>query len=397
MSQQSHGSHQELSKRHQRSTEDGSIMGSSYPKPAFESHIHDDKVKRGEDIVLRCEANTEEVQVMWEKDDQRLYDGDRVRIRKEGKDLRLTISKAKEEDEGRYTVRLKNDQGSALETATISIPQYDKDWRTIDWGMNQSIKKRLQEYKLSGQGPKHLRILLHGPVGAGKSSFINSINSIFQGRVMVGALASAHESYSFTKVHETYFIRDKHTGLLPFVFSDVMGFEEKDSHGIHADDVTSILGGHIKDKYEFKPESPLSEKDPNYNSSPTLNEKVHCLVSVLPADKITIMADCVFEKMRDVRKRASAMGIPQVVFMTRIDVLCPLVKDNLRDTYSSKIIKKTMETCSNRLGVPMNCIFPVKNYHEEMHLNSNMDSLILHALKSTVDFADDYVNRLHSL
>ncbi|XP_063066489.1 interferon-induced protein 44-like isoform X2 [Engraulis encrasicolus] len=369
-------------------------MGSSIPKPAFESHICDNQLRRGEDLVLRCEANTPEVEVIWEKDGRRLYKGDRIDIVKDGRDLKLTVSQAKEEDEGKYTIRLKNDKGSDAESVTISILQYDQDWREINWG-SQAMRKSLREYKLSGQGPKELRILLHGPVGSGKSSLINSINSVFQGKVKIGALASTQESRSFTKVYESYRISDKDTGLLPFVFSDVMGFEQGDCHGVLVDDIIGILGGHIPEKYEFNLEDPLSKEDPRYNSSPSLSEQVHCLISVLPADKANLMADGVYEKMREVRERASAMGIPQVVFMTRIDVLCPLVKDNLQAIYSSKIIKKTMESCSNRLGVPMNCIFPVKNYHEEIQLKTNMDSLILHALKSAVGFADDYVNSLH--
>ena len=39
----------------------------------------------------------------------------------------------------------------------------------------------------------------------------------------------------------------------------------------------------------------------------------------------------------------------------------------------------------------MNCIFPVKNYHEENSVNEKVDGLILDALHTIVDFANDYV------
>lgn len=46
---------------------------------------------------------------------------------------------------------------------------------------------------------EHVRILLDGPVGAGKSSFINSINNIFQNKTTSKALAdSAMADQSFT-------------------------------------------------------------------------------------------------------------------------------------------------------------------------------------------------------
>ncbi|KAF1377039.1 hypothetical protein PFLUV_G00217740 [Perca fluviatilis] len=40
----------------------------------------------------------------------------------------------------------------------------------------------------------------------------------------------------------------------------------------------------------------------------------------------------------------------------------------------------------------MNCIFPVKNYHEEINLNSDIDSLILSALTNIINFGDDCIN-----
>lgn len=50
-----------------------------------------------------------------------------------------------------------------------------------------------------------------------------------------------------------------------------------------------------------------------------------------------------------------------------------------------------MEECSCRLGVPMNCIFPVKNYHNEHTTDKATDILILDALLNIVNFARDYV------
>ena len=52
-----------------------------------------------------------------------------------------------------------------------------------------------------------------------------------------------------------------------------------------------------------------------------------------------------------------------------------------------------MENCSIKLGVSMNCIFPVKNYNEENSVNEKVDGLILDALNNIVDFANDYVKK----
>ena len=51
-----------------------------------------------------------------------------------------------------------------------------------------------------------------------------------------------------------------------------------------------------------------------------------------------------------------------------------------------------MEQFSADVGIPMNCIFSVKNYHEQINLNSDVDSLILSALKHIITYGDDFIN-----
>ncbi|MCI4393944.1 hypothetical protein PGIGA_G00163230 [Pangasianodon gigas] len=84
-------------------------------------------------------------------------------------------------------------------------------------------------------------------------------------------------------------------------------------------------------------------------------------------------------------------GIPQVVIMSKVDAACSLVKQNLEMIYRSKKIKEKMEECSIRLGIPVNYIFPVKNYHEEISNNAETDILILMAVTNIVNFANDFV------
>lgn len=45
-----------------------------------------------------------------------------------------------------------------------------------------------------------------------------------------------------------------------------------------------------------------------YHSCPTLDDKVHVLVSVIPADSFSILSDEVVKKMKDLRRAASDMG-----------------------------------------------------------------------------------------
>ncbi|MED6243885.1 hypothetical protein ATANTOWER_029245 [Ataeniobius toweri] len=170
------------------------------------------------------------------------------------------------------------------------------------------------------------------------------------------------------------------------------------SHGgVQEEDVRLALKGHIKEGYKFNPESPISpDRNEFYNKSPTSKDIVHLLVCVVPADTIILLPDKVIEKLRKIRKDASELNIPQVVIVTKIDQFCPEIEEDLKNVYKVADLKKKMETFSADVGVPMNCIFPVKNYHEEIDLKDEVDLLILSVLKSIINFCDDFMHFSHS-
>ncbi|KAG7477863.1 hypothetical protein MATL_G00074090 [Megalops atlanticus] len=273
-------------------------------------------------------------------------------------------------------------------------PELKQPWRDMSWDNRDKTLKELKEFKPANPKVERVRILLHGPIGAGKSSTINSINSIFQGHITSEALAdSAGAGESFTKTLKTYYIENRSSSgsSYAFTFTDIMGLEKKG--GVHQQDIVHALKGRVRDDYKFNPDSPTSDDDPYYNNSPSLRDKVHCLVTVLAADKLSVMEQEVINKLREIRLEASNMGIPQVILLTRVDVACELVNRDLRKVYTSKYIKQQMEKGHTMLGTPMNCILPVKNYSEEIDLVKDVDELLLKALRHIVNFADDYVRK----
>ncbi|KAK3530614.1 hypothetical protein QTP86_028864 [Hemibagrus guttatus] len=217
-----------------------------------------------------------------------------------------------------------------------------------DLGKDQ-IEQKLRTFKLKGSSARFVRILVVGEVGAGKSSFINSVNNVFQGRITSGALVDGIGGTSFTKKYKTHYIEAEDGSHLPFVFNDIMGLEEKES-GASAPDIIKALNGFLEEGYDFEDAYKGIMKDPGYRSNPSM---------------------------------------PQVIIMTRPDLACPLVKQDIRKIYTSKKIKEKMQECSNQLGIPMNYIFPVKNYHEEIDTNDDMDFLILKALEQIANNAAD--------
>ncbi|KAF5888827.1 interferon-induced protein 44-like, partial [Clarias magur] len=223
--------------------------------------------------------------------------------------------------------------------------EYDSAWRPVEWSQDKvrQMLKTLKHFRIGTAEVRNLNILLHGPIGAGKSSFINSVNTAIQGHNSARALAdsSSGKSQSYTLTFKNYHMKAGTGSYYPFVFTDIMGLEPDSTQGVQPKDIKNILKGHVKDGYTFNPVKPIDKDDPRfYRSDPGLSNRVHCLVSVLPADKISLMSDEVIQKMRDIREKARDLGIPQVVIMSMVDKACPLVHENLSKIYTSKKIKK---------------------------------------------------------
>ncbi|KAG8007047.1 Interferon-induced protein 44, partial [Nibea albiflora] len=255
----------------------------------------------------------------------------------------------------------------------------------------------LSGYQPHNKDLKQQRILIYGPAGSGKSSFINSVDSVLQGRVTDRAAADAISGDSFTIEYKTYKIQKGSPGTFyPFSFTDIMGIEKDTEKGARVEDIKLAMKGHIKDGYHFNPVSKIAEDDRKYDKSPTLSDRVHVLVCVVSATTTNILSDETVAKMREVRLAARDMGIPQLAILTKIDEACPEVKANIRNAYKSKRLKEKMEELNLALGIPLKSIFLVKSYHSEINTDADMDTLILSALKQIIHFGEDFVNSLNT-
>ncbi|KAI4877480.1 hypothetical protein NFI96_020213, partial [Prochilodus magdalenae] len=355
----------------------------------FVTVLADKQVKIGEDVTLRCRAKTERLTSTWEKNGQKLacVEG-KHSIKQAGTSFELEIKNAKEGDEGNYTIEISNSAGSDSCSAMVTVEL--TEWRSVQWNQKEMMET-LNAVKMSNNDIKELYFLLYGPIGTGKSSTINTIKTIFDGHVHVSCpVASENEvSESYTLKYEKYRIGNTEDGPLSLAFSDTMGVEGGEHKGVHSDDIISALQGHIKEGYKFSPVNPVKTDSPFYIRNPSMKDRIHCLVYIIPADRLSLIKGDFIEKMKTVRQRAKGMRLLQVVLMTRVDLACPMTHEDLRNVYKSKKIKDKIRECSVTLGVPETCIFPVCNYHRETDIREDINCLMLDALFRMVRWIDD--------
>uniref|UniRef100_A0A8C6PJV8 G domain-containing protein n=1 Tax=Nothobranchius furzeri TaxID=105023 RepID=A0A8C6PJV8_NOTFU len=215
--------------------------------------------------------------------------------------------------------------------------------------------ERIRTYKPTVSSVSQARVLMIGPLGAGKSSFFNSINSVFRGHITNQAMSSS-SSTSLTTQFRAYSLKDGREGkLLPIALCDTMGLDESKGAGLNVDDISSILQSHLPDSYQVF----------NYildvASNRNLKDKIHCVVYVFDTCKVSIMSNKLEEKLEAIRSKVNLQGIPRM-----------------------------MEVVSTKLGVPLSCIVPVKNYTRDLELDLNCDVLLLSAVIQMLHFADNY-------
>uniref|UniRef100_A0A672NYA4 Interferon-induced protein 44-like n=1 Tax=Sinocyclocheilus grahami TaxID=75366 RepID=A0A672NYA4_SINGR len=278
-----------------------------------------------------------------------------------------------------------------------SISAIHKQWRNVLWTAKDELMEMIRNHKPLVTSVSRVRILMIGPVGAGKSSFFNSINSIFMSRITSKAM-SGSAGTSLTTQFRTYPVKDGREGKpLPFVLCDTMGLEEQSGAGLDIEDISSILQGHVPDRYKFNPMAPFQPDEQKASRPASLQEKIHCVVYVIDSTRISLMSDKLQEKLASIRRKVNSLGIAQIVLMTKVDEACPLVEKDLQSLYVSSYIKSKVQEVSSRLGVPVSCVLPVKNYSQELELELNCDVLLLTALQQMLNFADDYLDDVCSM
>ncbi|XP_027626679.1 interferon-induced protein 44 isoform X1 [Tupaia chinensis] len=206
------------------------------------------------------------------------------------------------------------------------------------------LLSELRAYKPHADMVSKIRILLLGPVGSGKSSFFNSVKSIFQGHVTRQAIVGS-DSTSITEQYRTYSVKDgKYGTFLPFVLCDSMGLDETEGEGLCMDDIPHILRGHVPDRYQFNPHKPITPKHPNFITSPSLKDRIHCVAYVLDINSINNLSSKMVAKLKQVHKEVLNCGLAHVALLTKVSNCNEVLQDSFLNMNTSMTSQSQIES-----------------------------------------------------
>lgn len=258
----------------------------------------------------------------------------------------------------------------------------------------EEILSTLRAYRPYADLVSEVRILLVGPVGSGKSSFVNSVKSVFQGRLTRQAIVGSDES-SITKQYRVYSIKDGNSGdTLPFMLGDSMGLEVEEEAGLCTDDIPHILKGCVPDRYQFDPREPIKPEHFTYADSPPLKDRIHCVAFVLDINSVDTLSDKMVAKLKKIRKDVVDFGIGCVALLTNVSDYDEVLDDNFVNMAERMTSLSQVQNVQNMLNIPIANILMVSNYASERRLEPLKDVLIFAALGQMLRAADDALEDL---
>ncbi|OWF38231.1 interferon-induced protein 44-like isoform X2 [Mizuhopecten yessoensis] len=290
---------------------------------------------------------------------------------------------------------------SLMELQWRSEPKFDKEYLR---DLMEEVESYwpLKEMGVSDDALQNVNILLIGPIGAGKSSFLNSVESAFRGHVTMSASAgsrtksvtSAYRQYPITASDNRHYLR--------FQLCDCRGLDDGNNMN---KDIETILEGHMPDNYTFNISNPMTASTPGYRKDPEMKDQIHCVVYVLDAEKysadfeMSFVTDDVRDQIKDIQEMVDQKGIPQLILLNKVDIACPSTKQDISNVYRSETILQKCMDAGNCLGLPPMAVLPMKNYYMEPSNVDEISILALYNIRQMLRAADTFlrVNHLDEL
>lgn len=217
-------------------------------------------------------------------------------------------------------------------------------------------------------------LLVIGRIGTGKSSFLNTLSSIFK-KEYTREFSSDESQLSHTKEIQKYC-------LTKFInIFDMWGFEKDDeNYQKFLLDLEFILKGSLKNGYV---------KDQSYDrfdSNPSPKDRIHCVIFVI--DYSSIRQPSLLDLFKKIKSKVADQKINPLIVVTKSDLWDENIRENTSEIYNSGHITDQIQHFCKETGIDKDNVFPVVNYVSRYRQSDYvLEYSVLNALLSALSFS----------
>jgi len=277
-------------------------------------------------------------------------------------------------------------RGAAYVKFALTMPEAPLGGLQIPWTTNQVAVnlKEVRNWRLTMPGNKkapvsRINVCVIGRIGAGKSTFFESVVRVLYGRAM-GWFHSCPSAESVTKRQQTVELSD-----MPVNFMDVPGYDSSVDWETWKTVFRLVIEGRVSDYDELVPVKKDVLQKIKRRPLPGFADRVHVVVLLRPASEESLQYETRIRELIDAHRD----DVKFVVLLTKCD---EIVGNNLKRAYEDPGILRSRQKLAAAAEIDPMHVLPIAAYGGHIGLRSmEVDLLILQALIKIQERANEAV------
>jgi len=232
-------------------------------------------------------------------------------------------------------------------------------------------------------------ILLFGPMGAGKSTLINTFFTSLDGT----KFANRSQISANTQETGTKQLIKITLGSSCIKLWDIYGWNDKN----YADEFVPLLQGLLDHGWKERSPIILSGKGKNVGES-TESTKVQAAIMLCPVDTITNSTE--LKKFKMFYEKFAEYNIQPIILITKIDTVNIKFLSKPEYIYDSSVVDSIIKKFSDNTVIPSSMVFPCMSYRgiDDFGFDGNpiIDFIALHILSTVVGHCETKITNILS-